>query len=360
MPEKPHDGERLRIGLLGDFSPGDHYFTLGHGAGSLDHQQRRDGLRPLAEVLGGCDWSVVNLEGVLGDYSPHTMPWESRFLRGEEDWASALAEAGVRAVSVANNHALQHGERGFRNTVAACRAAGLSVVGLATRSGEVEPFEFSIGSTSAVVLAFSSVPDPRRLSAPTYAFADATTVAKQVTACAARGQLVIVVMHAGTEAAWLPDPATLRAAATLRQAGASVVAVHHSHVFQPILVDDGGMTCCGLGDIFMDLFWHPAFVTSALVTVEFRDAKFESYQVLPMSLRSNPLRLEALSGFERATFLEGLQERTDTLAIRAPDSAPLVEYLAFRKLVFFLRHVGVGHTGDKFRFLRQKLIARLP
>jgi poly-gamma-glutamate synthesis protein (capsule biosynthesis protein) len=344
---------------MGDFSPGDHYFTLGHGAGSLDQQQRRDGLRPLTQALDGCDWSVVNLEGVLGDYSPHTMPWESSFLRGEEDWASALAEAGVRAVSVANNHALQHGERGFRNTVAACRAAGLSVIGLATRSGEVEPFEFSIGSTSAVALAFSCVPDPLRLSATTYAFADATQVTDQVTAYAARGKLVIVVMHAGTEAAWLPDRATLRAAATLRHAGASVVAVHHSHVFQPILVDDGGITCCGLGDIFMDLFWHPAFVTSALVTVEFRDAKFESYHVIPMSLRNSPLRLETLSGFERARFLEGLQERADRLAFGEPDSAELVKHLDYRKLIFFLRHFGDGKTGDKFRFLRQKLISRL-
>ena len=122
-----------KIAAVGDICPGDHYFSLGHGAGSLDEDGRRRALRGLSSVLRDADIAIANLEGVLSSTSGIEDAVESRVFRGPPGWAASLREAGFTAVNIANNHSLQHGTVAFWNTVEACKDAGLDVIGQTRR-----------------------------------------------------------------------------------------------------------------------------------------------------------------------------------------------------------------------------------
>lgn len=343
---------------MGDFCPGDHYFTQGHGAGSLTPDERVESVTALAGILADSDWSILNLEGCLSSTSHHSLPWESTFMRGSPDWARTLFNAGVRCVNVANNHSLQHGEAAFWNTVHACSSAGLQVVGLATASGLPVPLHVRIADENLIVIAFSSVTDPRKTTAQTYANTAASNVLEMVSHFSERGN-VLVYMHAGVEATTRPDREVVADVEALRLAGASIVAVHHSHVFQGVEIREGAVCCFGLGDLFMDLFWHRMLVESAVVLLELREDRAKLYNILPVCLSPSPLKLNytgpshALPCGEKVTASSYLQQEV------ADGKNETLTWLQLRKAMYFLTNLHRGHTKIKLRFAIHKLLSRV-
>jgi poly-gamma-glutamate capsule biosynthesis protein CapA/YwtB (metallophosphatase superfamily) len=152
-------------------------------------------LAPLRPLLAGADVVLVNVEGAIGEGdAPSTCGPKSTncyAFRQPASTATALARlGGARAKvvgNVANNHAMDAGVPGFRETVRLLRDAGVAVVGadtlatlVTTRSGE-----------AVALLGFSTSagPDPRDLAA----------VRRHVARAARRTPRVVVTMHMGAE-----------------------------------------------------------------------------------------------------------------------------------------------------------------
>jgi poly-gamma-glutamate synthesis protein (capsule biosynthesis protein) len=75
-------------------------------------------LEPLAPVLDSADLRLVNLESTLTDQGGLTQSPKNRLIfTGPPEGALSLARAGIDVVSVANNHAWDFHEAGFRETL---------------------------------------------------------------------------------------------------------------------------------------------------------------------------------------------------------------------------------------------------
>src|SRR5262245_55068537 len=116
-----------RVSFLGDTLIGGEAQTVldKHGCGWA-----LDGIRHLFEAS---DLVVANHEGPLTRLSrPAAKADTGRkryWYRGDPMSAHALAEAGIRIVSLANNHILDFGERGLLDTIDALDAAGIAHCG---------------------------------------------------------------------------------------------------------------------------------------------------------------------------------------------------------------------------------------
>ena len=90
-------------------------------------------LSNFADFFAEDDLTVVNLEGVLTDNESLPTVQEGKtgsyFFRGPTEYVSVLTAASVEAASLANNHALDYGEEGLRDTIATLEAAGIEWFG---------------------------------------------------------------------------------------------------------------------------------------------------------------------------------------------------------------------------------------
>src|SRR5881227_1415524 len=84
----------------------------------------------LAAHLASASLTVVNLECCISDRgSPFADPEKPFFFRAPPVAAERLADLGVDAVTLANNHALDYGADALLDTIELLRAAGIPSVG---------------------------------------------------------------------------------------------------------------------------------------------------------------------------------------------------------------------------------------
>lgn len=337
------------LSAVGDICPGDHYVSLGNGAGSLNREQQFRALASLAPIFRRSDVSMCNLEGVLSGHSIHTDPIESRVFRGNPTWASALADAGITAVNVANNHTMQHGRRAFEDTVQSCKEARLDVVGLADERGLAVPVIKRIAGAELVLLGYSLVADPRAGIHPPYAAPHPDALLKQVRTHVADGGCVVASVHCGDEGATVPDDASLGLAKEVAAAGARIVLVHHSHVYSPPFRFEESIVCPGLGDCFFDLFWHSRFVSACAVEVHFSENAVSHFVCHPFRLRRD-YRLESYGPDNSAAIGSICTEKEIEVSPRNFQMGKMRE---------LLRNIHRGRTLLKFRFLSRKVVGWL-
>lgn len=78
----------------------------------------------VADIFSEDDFTIVNLEGAL-TFSEEYAEGRTYNIKGDPEYAFMLRDASVEAVSMANNHRLDYGEDGSRDTVAALEAADI-------------------------------------------------------------------------------------------------------------------------------------------------------------------------------------------------------------------------------------------
>lgn len=191
----------------------------------------------LLEVARSADLFLLNLECCVSERgAPIEEPGKPFFFRAPPLAAERLAELGVDAVTLANNHALDFGPEALLDTLSHLRAAGIATAGAgpdleAARAGAA----LSAAGHSLRVVAVSDHPatyaaGPQR---PGIAFADLGGGAPEWLLDAARprgGERVLVSVHWGPNMTSAPVPYVRKAAEALESAGATLVAGHSAHV----------------------------------------------------------------------------------------------------------------------------------
>ncbi len=213
---------------------GDVHFTE-RTAALLQHPATAFG--PIASELQAADLAVVNLEtAVTTRGTPE--PKEFHFRAPAAAYAAVKA-AGIDAVSIANNHALDYGRVGFADTLDGAAAAGVPVFGGGRTIDEAyAPLILPVRGARVAIVGYSQIrtlADSWKAGPATPGIALAWDVPRAVAAVkAAREQadLVIVFNHWGTERDTCPNANQKSFAAALAGAGADMIIGAHAHVLQ--------------------------------------------------------------------------------------------------------------------------------
>jgi poly-gamma-glutamate capsule biosynthesis protein CapA/YwtB (metallophosphatase superfamily) len=196
-------------------------------------------LASIGRVLRRADLAVVNLEtAVTGGGTP--APKEFVF-RAPSSAFAALAAGGVDVASMANNHGLDYGEEGLRDSLAAAKRSRFPVIGIGLNDAQAyRPYRATLNGQRVAVIGATQVLDDHLISAwtagpdkPGLASAkDVPRLVRAVREARATSDTVVVFLHWGIELQECPSPDQRRLARQLVAAGADVIVGGHAHRLQ--------------------------------------------------------------------------------------------------------------------------------
>ncbi len=245
--EPPPD---ITLALVGDLMLGSTF----PDASGLPPDDARSLLAEAAPVLSAADLAIGNLEGPMleGGWSEkcaRSRPGHCYAFRMPPRYAALLRQAGIGAVSVANNHAGDFGAEGRASTRRALDAAGIAHSG---EPGDVA--RLTVRGRSLALLAFAT-------SDATMDLRDVAGARALVEGLAREADLVVVSFHGGAEGAahqhvpqgpesfYGESRGDLRAfARAMVEAGAALVFGHGPHVARGMELHRGRLIAYSLGN----------------------------------------------------------------------------------------------------------------
>jgi len=210
----------------------------------------RAGLPTLGDTLAAADVTVVNMEAAITERGERV--GKQYAFRAPAETLTVLKDAGVDVVNLANNHGLDFGQQGLRDTLAASAATGLPTIGIGADEDQAYAPHVAVvdGQRIAVIGATQvldgSLIEPWTAGPGKLGLASAKReqrLVDQVAKARAEADVVVVYLHWGRERDACPLPRQQTLARALVDAGADVVVGSHAHVLL-----GGGY----LGDAYVD------------------------------------------------------------------------------------------------------------
>lgn len=240
---------------------------------------------PIAETLSAADLAVVNLETAM---TTGGTPEPKQFhFRAPPSGYRAVKAAGIDAVSLANNHALDYGQAGLADTLRHAAAAGVPVFGAGEDAAAAyAPWVRQVNGLRIAVLGLSQIRElsdrwRARDASPGIAMGHSLRrAAKAVRDAKRKADVVVVFPHWGQEGNECPTDRMTRLAKTLADAGATAVIGTHAHLLQ----GDGWLgntyVAYGLGNF---LWWRDdAFSNdTGVLEITLQGAKVERTAFIP-------------------------------------------------------------------------------
>lgn len=284
VPRRPADADIFAALFLGD---------VGFGESYMHHPRTTD----LQRILGsfGHGYSLANLQGILGlghyTIANLEVPLSMRpdpALQGQKNYlgwcdpdrtASALHQAGIDAVCLANNHMLDCGVEGLTETLARLQMAGIGAFGAGEggdAAGHPLIHRFGIGEAEKSLVVFAGFEHRNRYDRRYRWYArggrggigvlSPEAIAGQISALreVLPDPTFIAFPHWGTDYEDTTD-GQRETAAELVAAGVDLVIGHGAHVLQPVEMIDGVPVLYNIGNFI----WNTP-------------GRFNAREVLPM------------------------------------------------------------------------------
>ncbi|MBR3823842.1 MAG: CapA family protein [Lachnospiraceae bacterium] len=190
-------------------------------------------LRNVKEIFAADDMTIVNLEGVLTT-SNAAASGRAYNIKGDPSYAKILTEGSVEAVSMANNHRLDFGSEGTKDTEAALNAENI-----------VYAYDKNVAiyETQGIQVGYVSVNEVAWGQGSEELVEEGINKLKE-----AGVDLILVACHWGVEKDNYPEAYQQRLGRKCIDMGADLVIGHHPHVLQGIEEYKGKLILHSLGN----------------------------------------------------------------------------------------------------------------
>jgi poly-gamma-glutamate synthesis protein (capsule biosynthesis protein) len=187
----------------------------------------------LVPVLRAADLRIVNCECALT--SATKAAWKSgAVFKGELAHVAGLTVVPFDVACLANNHVLDFGVAGLRESLRVLRMSGTRTVGAGLNEADAyAPLSVRVNGQAIHIVNISEGEDLTASNGGPGVFGwDIPRAVALVRRLKARGGVVIVIAHCGLEYVPFPPPYVVSAFRALVDAGADCVVGHHPHVPQ--------------------------------------------------------------------------------------------------------------------------------
>ena len=223
------------------------------------------------------DMTIVNFEGTLTTTKSATKNTYS--FAAPPEYVQVLTSGSVEAVSLENNHILDHGAAGYEETRQTLEAAGIRYSGHLGASTYTTDTGVTIGMLSYQTFNgnYTNI----------YASIEGDIAALRAQGC----QIVIVSYHWGEEKDYIPNERQVPLGRATIDAGADLVLGHHSHRMNPIEVYNGKYICYSLGNFSFAGNIRPDDMDTFVFQQRFRvwpdgTVQNEGFRIVPCSISS--------------------------------------------------------------------------
>ena len=243
------NNRKILIHAVGDIMLGDHPHFLGMGIGSRIRKGKiKNPFNKIKSILKKGDIVFGNLETVLSKKS-NRIGLNRIDMRGDPEWEKLIQDAGFNILSVANNHALQHGIPAWEDSIKNICNAGIQVIGI-----KQNPILFiECKGIKIAVLSFSLRPPQYVFSSPPYYLASDKEIQDEIRRAKQKVDIVILSLHWGDEYSPWPSPEQVKIGQSFIDCGATIIVGHHPHVLQGIQKKDNHVIAYSLGNFVSDM-----------------------------------------------------------------------------------------------------------
>ena len=231
------------------------------------------------------DLTLVNFEGTLTETKkvPDNKKKNKFLFNIAPEYVTVLSDNGVEAVSLENNHVMDHGEEAYEETKETLRSGGI----VYSNSEEIGIFE-----VSGIQIAMLSYLCIDRYDKPIGQYANLyEKVEADIKAVKKQYPIVIVSFHWGNELDYSPTERQIKMGRLAADSGADLVIGHHSHRINPIEEYNGVYICYSLGNFCFSGNEAPSDMTSFIFQTRFKitksgDVSNTGFRVIPIRITS--------------------------------------------------------------------------
>jgi poly-gamma-glutamate capsule biosynthesis protein CapA/YwtB (metallophosphatase superfamily) len=278
-PDFPWNGGTARIAG---------YRCCGFGGNSLVVGRRTGDPGAFRALLSGSDLSLVNLEGMATRNFVYRT--DGFVFSVDPDLLVGLKNAGVDAVSMANNHTRDAGDGAIAETSARLDSLGIAHAGAGPNlAAAMQPAWLSAGGLRIAFLAFDALEPANwaRTSRPGAAPLDLDVATAAIRAARQAGaDFVIVMPHWGSEYTYYVSPEMRRQAAAMVAAGADLILGSHSHYAGGMQTfagpsGDPSLTFYSLGNLLFDFNHDERTLEGVVVDLTFDGSRLVQLDLQP-------------------------------------------------------------------------------
>lgn len=257
----------------------------------------RQALAPMAELLRAADLTVGNLEQTLSTDGEPTQGGDS--FGGSPADLDLLRRAGFDAVSLANNHSGDYGERALLQTVDRFEEGPVRAFGAGrTARAAARPLVLEARGTRFAFLGFNAIGETPMATATTPGAlsvrmpprtgplqqADLDRVTAAIRRADRLADAVVVLPHWGEQYTHEPWPDQHRVARALVDAGADLVVGGHPHWVQGVEQVGRVPVLHSLGNFVFDMGWEPQVIQGVVLETTWTGGELTSLRLVPYAI----------------------------------------------------------------------------
>ncbi len=280
--------------FTGDIMTGGTLFAQDRTAGWETFRSRTRSCFEPADIVFG------NLEAPLpSDGAPAK---NKIVLEQSADAVEQLKASGFNGFSLANNHIMDHGEKGLSVTLEKLKSAGLLCAGAGSNLAEARvPSVFAANGMTAHVLSYAGAATElsNKLTCAGeqnsgLAPLDPSLIREDIGRSQRDGaDAVIVVLHWGEELCHFPSADQVKLGRAVIDWGAALVVGHHSHILQGVERYRDGLIAYSLGNFLFGEFrmpdgrmerWQERHRLSAVLSCRLEPKKVSGFELVPLRI----------------------------------------------------------------------------
>ncbi len=301
--------DTIQILLTGDFCPSldNECFAVEKGPELVFNDL-------LPELLGS-DLNIIDLECPLvtgGSRIFKTGP----YTKASPQTISLLKQSNIHLVALANNHIMDYGEDGLKQTLKLCHENGIRTVGAGINLLEARmPCSLTIKGRKVKILNFAENEwSTTRGINPGANPLDPIRNYKDICKARKEADIVLIIFHGGNEFYELPSPRLKELFHFFSDAGASAIIAHHTHVSSGYEIYNGVPIFYGLGNFYYSTEkpdqedWYYGYVV--LLRID-HDVRFE---IVPIVQNKELPGVHKLNGSDKGYFLGRLDQLNKIIA----------------------------------------------
>lgn len=247
----------------------------------------------MRQILKEDDLTIVNFEGTFTDtkYVPDSKKNNEFIFNISPAYVNVLNDNFIEAVSLANNHVMDHGTEGYEDTKNTLAQAGVIF------STQEDIGEYYVNEDCTIAMLSYLCID--RYGKPVGGYDTfEEKVCADITLAKQTYPVVIVSFHWGREPTksrpdigYIPTDNQLRLGRMAVDAGADLIVGHHSHRIQPIEYYHGVYICYSLGNFCFSGNNKPDDMNSIVFQTRFRISKTgevtnTGFRIIPIQISS--------------------------------------------------------------------------
>ena len=292
------------------------------------------------EVFSSTDWTIVNLECPLTKQNAHIKK-AGPCLKAEPGTIHGLVAAGVKVFSLANNHIMDFGTNGLKDTLKQINEKGALYSGagedlLAARKIlYLQKESIKVALISVAEHEFSIAEEDSPGANPF----DPFDTMDDIREASRAAELVIVLYHGGIEHYPFPSPNLQRVCRKMVDNGANYVICQHSHCIGSYERYRDGHIVYGQGNLLFDYLEDELWQTGLLVEITIENA-VDSINFIPIVRRGG--KVDVADATEKEEILSSFYERSQHIKDEQYVQKEWLKFARSKEYHYLQRLLGFG------------------